>query len=60
MAALRQNLQINLQISLWNQSESMFRPFDEEYIMSVKLIAKSCGFPFFLVVQAIQIEVAYV
>ena len=60
VASLCRYFKRNFHIGLWDQSLSLFRPFDEEDVASVELVAKAGCFPFFLVVQAIQVEVAQV
>lgn len=59
-AALLQNLKRNFHIGLRDQSPCFFRPFDEENIAPVELVAEAGRFPFFLIVQAVQVEVAQV
>jgi len=60
VAALLQNLKRNFYIGLRDQSMGLFRPFDEKDIAPVELVAEAGRFPFFLVVQAVQVEVAQV
>jgi len=60
VAALLQNLERNFYIGLRDQSMSLLRPFDEKDIAPVELIAEAGRFPFLLVVQAVQVEVAQV
>jgi len=59
-AALRQNLERDFHIGLRDQSSRLPRPFDEKYIAPIELVAEAGRFPFFLVVQAVQVEVAQV
>lgn len=59
-AAMWQDFEPDLNIGLWNQFLRPFRPFNEKNIVSVEFIAKACSFPFFLVAQTVQIEVAQV
>lgn len=52
-SALRQYFKGYADIGCRNNPQCFFRPFDEENVVSVELIAKTCGFPFVFIVQPI-------
>jgi hypothetical protein len=60
LAAMRQYIECDVDVLLWQQSLRFLRPFYQAHVAAVKLIAKPGGFPFGRIAKAVQIEVAQV
>ena len=58
VAAFIQDVEAELHIGLRNQVWRLFWPLDKKDIMSIKLIAESGCFPFFLIVKTVQVKVS--